>query len=724
MTLPRVRWAALALMLAVLSLPFSLARAGAGADPAAASTVARIVVVGVPGLRWEDVSAAGTPELWAASDEGSIGALTVRSTRSTTCVLDGWVTLGSGNRARFVEPPSDLDEDSEPLPGGPTAAPGCLAQERGINLSAVTAALDDSPDALDGNAFGAEPGLLGASVPCSVGVGQGTVLALHRGASNVRLEPLPPTSPGGWADLVSLCPLTVVAMPELVGATDRSSALTALDARLAVLRAGLPADAELIVVGTSEVGVEGSALHVAIDIGPDVGRGLLTSASTGRTPFVQLIDVAPTVLDRLGLPTPSAMVGQVLQGGRPRAAELTDAVAELVAVDRAARAQASLTLTFPLLVGLMATLCLVGVPVVLAAPDGPAGRRARRGVAVVGMLAASLPVAILLTNLLPWWRVSPPGLAVTGLAAVGMAAVAVLAGAGPWRRRRLGPAAVVAVLTALVLSADVLTGSRLQLSNPLGYSPIVAGRFTGFGNIPFGIYAAAALLTVTALLAGTPPRHRLRVLVLAAIVVVGLDGTPALGNDVGGVLALVPAFVVFALVVLGIRPSVGRLAAAGVAGAVVVGAIAVLDYLRPPEARTHFGRFVGQLLDGSAGTIVQRKADSNIGLLVSSPLSILLPIFAVTLWLLLRRGGPLHDLLADPVLRGGLAAVGVAELVGFAVNDSGVAVPVAGGWLVVPLALALAAGVNRSSAAPGRLRDVRHAAAVTVNSRDTAVPPD
>lgn len=722
----RPRAAALTLVLATLScLPLTLGSAGAaGAAPA----VGRVVVVGVPGLRWDDVSAAGTPQLWAAADEGSIGALSVRSTRSTTCVLDGWVTLGAGNRARFFSPPPVAQVDPEGaldgVPMEPLNGRGCLPQESGIDLSEVVAALDSAPDGLQDNAYGAEPGLLGASVPCSVGVGPGTVLAVHRGDAVVDLEPLPPASPTGWTEIVSRCPLSVVSMPELVGVTERASALAELDRRLAVLRAGLPPDAELILVGTSELGLERSALHVAIDVGPGVSPGLLTSASTGRAPFVQLIDIAPTVLDRLDLPTPSAMVGQVLQPGRPRSGDLTEAVGALVDADRAARAQATLTFTFPLLVVLSVALCLVAVPVVLRPADSPLARRTRRGVRLAALVAATVPVATFLTNVLPWWRAPSPTLAVIGLTAAGMAAVTALAVAGPWARHRLGAPAAVAVVTVLVLGLDVLTGSRLQLSSPLGYSPIVAGRFTGFGNIPYGVYAATALLTVAVVVSWTPLRRRLPVLVMSAVVVVAVDGTPALGNDVGGVLALVPAFVVFALVMLGIRPSAGRLALAGLAGAVVVAAIAVLDYLRPASARTHFGRFVGQLLDGSASTIVQRKAESNIGLLLSSPLSALLPVFAVTLWLLLRRGGPLHALLADPLSRAALAAVAVAEVVGFAVNDSGVAVPVAGGWVVVPLALSVAAHSDRAEGQRRRVPTGSGGLAVTVNSRDSAGPPD
>jgi hypothetical protein len=48
-----------------------------------------VVVVGIPGLRWEDVSESGTPNLWRLAEHGSIGSLSVRSALKPTCPVDG-----------------------------------------------------------------------------------------------------------------------------------------------------------------------------------------------------------------------------------------------------------------------------------------------------------------------------------------------------------------------------------------------------------------------------------------------------------------------------------------------------------------------------------------------------------------------------------------------------------------------------------------------------------
>lgn len=713
-------------LVAVLSAVVTVLGTGAHAARAAEETaVERVVIVGIPGLEWDDVTPSGTPGLWSAADAGSIGALTVRGARSITCVLDGWATLGAGNRARFILPP---EPGGLVDPGLPVQEPlpGCLQQESGVDLDAVVGVLDEFPGLGDDNSYGAQPGALGAAVQCATGVGRGPVLALRRDGAQTELVATPPTDAAGWTGVLTRCPVTVVSMPELIGAVDRNAALATLDGRLQVLRSGLPSATELIVVGSSETGQNTSSLHVAIDLGPGVAPGYLTSASTGRAPYVQLIDVAPTALDRLGIDPPTAMVGQPLQPGQPRPPELTEAIEELIDADLAARAQGSVTsMLFWWLVPLTAAFCLVSVLALRRR-----GTAALPAIRTTALAFSALPAASFLANLVPWWRADTSAVLAL-LVAAAMAAICAVALGGPWRTRLFGPELVVAAATLATLSADVLLfGSQLQLNSLLGYNPIVAGRFTGFGNIPFGIYATSALLVTAAFVRAAPPGRTRIVLLVAAVAVVTVDGAPGLGSDFGGVLALVPAFALFALVLLRLRLSPARLGLAVLAGAVVVVGIAALDYLRPATDRTHLGRFIEQLLDGSATIVVQRKAESNIGILLHSPLSLLVPVFAATLWWLLRPGGQLHELLQHRELRAGLSAVALAGLIGFLVNDSGIAVPVAAGWLLVPLALSVAAQGRPAQGRPARpratnvLRPDRRTGGVTVNSRDSAGPAD
>src|ERR1700728_27699 len=72
----------------------------AGAQATAAAPARHVVIVGLSGLRWSDVSASVPPTLWGLSGEGSVGSLVDYAVLPLTCPADGWLTLNSGARAQ------------------------------------------------------------------------------------------------------------------------------------------------------------------------------------------------------------------------------------------------------------------------------------------------------------------------------------------------------------------------------------------------------------------------------------------------------------------------------------------------------------------------------------------------------------------------------------------------------------------------------------------------
>ena len=61
------------------------------------SRLAKVVVIGVPGLTWSDVQA--SPELTALVDQSNVGSITVKTAGPHTCPIDGWLTISAGTRA-------------------------------------------------------------------------------------------------------------------------------------------------------------------------------------------------------------------------------------------------------------------------------------------------------------------------------------------------------------------------------------------------------------------------------------------------------------------------------------------------------------------------------------------------------------------------------------------------------------------------------------------------
>jgi len=362
----------------------------------------------------------------------------------------------------------------------------------------------------------------------------------------------------------------------------------------------------------------------------------------------------------------------------------------------------------------------------LSASYHPHAGRVLVSVRVAGVAVAAIPAGSFLANMSPWWRAASPGAALLGLTVGWAAVIAALALIPPWRRWVLGPAGVVAAATALLLAVDIATGATLQLSAPMGVQPLLGARFYGFNNTAFALFAAAVVLGAAA--AATPLiRRGRRYLAVAVVVVIGLgattlDGLPGLGSDLGGPPGLVPGFAVLALLAAGIRLTWRRVLLVLGGGAGAVAFFAVLDWLRPADARTHLGRFVQTLLDGGAWPVIERKAGQNFHTLAGSPLSLAATAGLVLALVLLTRtvrralqapdggvyawlsaGTPLRQLGRDaPMVRPAAVALAVVLGIAFLVNDSGIVIPAVGLGLALPLLISTTAnGLLRRRPAGG-----------------------
>lgn len=680
----------------------------AGAQAARQEAVDQLVVIGTGGVRWDDVSEQATPALWSLLQDGGVGTLAVRSVRPTACPVDGWLGLSAGRRAG----------DAETLPPGPEC------REPQAPADGLVPRWDTYLAEAKAGSFEARPGLLGQALDradvdaTAVGPGAAIALADTEGRLVADYAPLPtnPEAVGATvAGAVGSSELVVVDVgavrdPDDLPSTDpdrrggdRSGQVRQVDTRIGAVLGAVPDDATVLVVSLADSGTTphlqlAAALGETRD-GDQYAGALLGSRSTRQDGLVQTTDLTPTVLALLDVDAPGGLVGSpvvpVSRGGTP-----ADRLSAVLDLDAAAQAQRPLVpWFFNLLV--VAQLGLYGAATLaLRRRWGGAGRRhtvlawLRR----VSVVFAAVPVSTFLANLVPWWRAGNDFLAVVAAVGVGTALVSALALLGPWRRAVLGPLGTVAGITAGVLALDVITGSHLQLSSLMGQQPVVAGRFYGLGNPQFALFGTGMLLLATALAdaALRAGRRRRAVVVVAVIglVAVVVDGTPGLGSDFGGPPAMIPAFAMLAMFMAGVRLTWRRAVIIGVGTLAAVSALSVVDWLRPPDQRTHLGRFVQTLVDGGALPVVQRKVEQNIDILFGSYLSALVPIAALFIGVILMRpvawGAPaLHRVYERcPALRPGLTALIVMLTIGFAVNDSGTSVPAVAATVAIPLLIA------------------------------------
>ena len=666
-----------------------------------AAPARHVVIVGLSGLRWSDVSPSGTPALWRLAGQGSVGSLVDYAVLPLTCPADGWLTLNAGARAQTRHTDAGCGAFPAVDPDGARATVPGLPALIGYNQR-----------------FHNDPrwGLLGGAAGCATAVGPGAALALASPAGTVASY-LPSVSDLSAA-VLSRCPLTVVDLGNL-GSTERNVALAAADRELKQLLAELPAGTTLLVTSPGST-TKPPHLQATLVAGSGYRAGLLDATSTRQPGLVVLTDLTPTVLRWLGDRVPGGLVGAPVTRGNRGPLDAT--LRSLVARDTAEQVWRSTHTAFFWAYALADAAVLAAIGLAWRGGGEEQRRRRARWWRVAGVFAASVPVATFLANMVPWSAAAHPAV-VLYAAAAGLAALAgLVALTGPWRRDPFAPFGVICLFTLLVLGTDVMTGSRLQLETPFGLSLIEAGRFYGIGNEALGIYGvtalfAAAWLALVALRRSTHSRAPALAAVSAvAVFAVVASGWPGFGGKVGGTIAMVPCFVLLLMAVAGIRLNWRRVALAAVSGLVLFAVFALVSYFTGIAGKSDIGTFAGDALHGHAGSLLLRKLGSNVGSLSVSMFSPLIPIVVLVTGLMLWRPGwfGLKSLprayAAEPLLRPVLAVLWLMPVLGWFADDSGVIVPAAVLPLALPLAIALlTTAASQAQPAPPAITDTRTA---------------
>ncbi len=405
---------------------------------------------------------------------------------------------------------------------------------------------------------------------------------------------------------------------------------------------------------------------------PGVAPGFLKSGTTRRSGFVDIVDVAPTVLSMLGVERPGSMEGRVMTAGSA-AGNGTDRVGWLIQTSRDGvfrdnhQGAASLVLVL-LCAGLAfgAALALSIVRRLLVVVEWAA-------LGVIGFLFATYIAGPL--HFVDHGGSNSYWLFLFGGAVV-FAAFCTLLG-----RRSFCDALLVALgLTVAAHAIDLVTGANLEFNTVFGYSATVGIRVAGEGNLTFSVLSSATLL-FAGLLAWRLQSRFGRVVAIGVLVIVLLVMmAPMFGQDFGA-SAAAPGFVLLAWLLLGRKirwRTVFALAGVLVASGLAIGFI---DLLRPPEQRTHIGRFFEQVgRDGLGGLflVVRRKAGENLASFGHTVFIWMIPIaigFAV-IYLLVAQPGTVAGLLRRvTTFRAILLALCVTAVLGYVLNDSGVSVP-------------------------------------------------
>ncbi len=494
----------------------------------------RVLVVSLPNVSWDDLERVELPNLDRFLGSAAVADLAARAapvgtSRRSTLLGDGYIAFGAGTRAIGDGGASDGQGFGVDEPFGPDAAGSVFRRRTGTDVQdglvqlAIGSILDRNEDLL----LDVEPGRLGSTLDAAgysravIANGDGveptgvppeyrrqaiSALMDERGVvpagrlDDGLLEENPRAPYGlqydhdtvveAFNDVWRPKSVVLVEASDLVRA-DTYREFTTSDQGDALLEAALRRTDDLfgelledvdlqrdavLVVGPAHARDE-ITLTVAALRAPRLEPGLLRSATTRRSGFVQLIDVGPTVLDLVGVDRPSAMDGRPFELG-DTGGDASDRREFLADADAAARFIADRVSTVAIAfvvfhAGLViaALLWLTG-----RLPD----RTAAPALRFAGLVLLAVVPVVYLARLLPlhdagvfaYWLFLVVG-------SVGLAAAYRLTA----RANDLDPVLVAAGVAVAVFVVDALVGTPLQISSALGNSPIVAGRFTGFGNL-------------------------------------------------------------------------------------------------------------------------------------------------------------------------------------------------------------------------------------------------
>ncbi|HEV3033388.1 MAG TPA: hypothetical protein VGX72_01240 [Solirubrobacteraceae bacterium] len=495
-----------------------------------------------------------------------------------------------------------------------------------------------------------QPGLLASQIPG--GAGYAGLTGAATGDSVLAAES------DGHVAAVSLGPASTLLAR--IATLLRSERLVIADlptgveghADLLALARGRAANELLLVVQRVERGSAGELLWAAAAGLAGGADRELSSQSTNERGLIASFDLAPTILDYLGLrPIPPEVRGKpIVTDGPLHSASLRSLIARLRVIGGR---------RLPALGFLLGAWALLAT---LAAPWARWRARAMR-VGALGVLWA--PVTVLVPAALE------PSAAVeyATITLVCLALGALTDALVPWPRAVLAPAVVAVV----VLTADALAGTQLLMRSMLGPDPILGARFYGLGNeLKSGLAVLVAAAVAAALFPATRDRRAALAMVGAGVLLAIVEGSARIGAGVGGVILVSFGFAVATIMLLPGALTRRRGLVVLVAPAVGLVVLAGIDLATSHGA----GHFTGSVLDASSAgelrDVIVRRYSAAWDELRNHAMPVASAVALVCAGLGIRRRARLLTPVADDpawfaALAGGLAA----GVVGALVEDSG-----------------------------------------------------
>ena len=409
---------------------------------------------------------------------------------------------------------------------------------------------------------------------------------------------------------------------------------------------------------------EGYELTPIVMYGDGIEKGLLTSDTTRREGFVGNVDIAPTILNYLGIEKEN-MVGQPIH-----VIPMEDYLDTLLAANEFAAANSNNRLPVLTIFAIYQILLLIiALFIVLFKKKVPEKYiDIFKKFLLTGMI---IPVVLLYT---PIFQIKNLFLYIIVIIIATTILSWIVNYIGDKVKDPIIPIILITLLTTIGLAIDVIMGSPLVSTSLFGYDPVIGARYYGLGNEYMGVLVGAALVSLLGIKErfNIPRKVILGLLILLVIIV----GYPKWGANVGGTITATAAAIFVFFKLFNIKLGWKQVIIIGAGIVAVVSIMAVMDIFFL-ESHSHLAGAISSIEEGGIVELIMiivRKISMNFKLFRITIWSKVLVVSIIVFAIIFNRPAGLLKTVIDkyPCLSIGWAAVVIASIVGFIVNDSGV----------------------------------------------------
>jgi len=392
----------------------------------------------------------------------------------------------------------------------------------------------------------------------------------------------------------------------------RNKILNNIDEFLKELSHSLDRKNSLVIIISPNGGeerVNGSILSPVIFWGGGMPKGVLSSSTTKREGLISNIDIAPTIINYLGLPHEQFLGTNVYSINRDNGFEFLYEDNNRINVVSNSRFYVLAVYSILSIISCILGTLLVVFNVKIS------GKISKIFWGFI-ILAGSIPFVLLINSAVNWNNYFQFILSLIVILSI---TFIILYNINNKSKKNILYISSLVIYLTLVI--DMLTNNNLIRFSPLGYDPIIGARYFGIGNEMVGVFMGCMIILLCNMEVFKKSKNKNRIILyLISFLTVFLIGSPKFGAKVGGTICVLFAVLVFILEDLNIRINFKSMV---LICSLVVVAILGFSYIdiKFNSNPTHLGKTI--LMASSQGedlinNIIIRKILMNIKLIGSS----------------------------------------------------------------------------------------------------------